>query len=520
MPDPIDLQEFAWNLEVRPLQLSDFDEMVALQQKCFPGMQTWEKQQLLSQLTVFPEGQLCVVCDGKIVASASSLILQYDPRLEWHNWKAVADSGFIRNHTPNGDTLYGIEIMVDPEYRGMKLSRRLYDARKELCREKNLARIIIGGRIPGYGQVAEQMTAREYVENVMSKSLFDPVLTAQVANGFSLRGLIPNYFPSDHASRGYATFLEWINLDYSSTATRRFHSPTEPIRICVVQYQMRTIKSFDEFATQCEFFLDTASDYKCDFVVFPELFTTQLLSCVEATQPGLAARRLAEFTPHYLELFTEMAVKYNLNVVGGSHFVIENDTLYNIAYLFGRNGTIGKQYKIHVTPSERKWWGVSPGNRVEVFDTDCGKVAIQICYDIEFPELTRIAAQKGASIIFVPFNTDTRHGYLRVRHCAMARCVENHLYVAISGCTGNLPFVENADIHYAQSGIFTPADAEFARDAVAAECNPNVETVIIHDVDVEQLRRHREAGSVQNWKDRRLDLYRVVYQEDGQEFKV
>ncbi|MEQ9065156.1 MAG: carbon-nitrogen hydrolase family protein, partial [Gimesia chilikensis] len=210
-------------------------------------------------------------------------------------------------------------------------------------------------------------------------------------------------------------------------------------------------KGFDEYAQQCEFFLDTASDYKCDFILFPELFTTQLLSCVEPTRPGQAARRLAEFTPQYLDFFTEMAVKYNVNVIGGSQFVVEHGTLYNTSYLFGRDGSIGKQYKIHITPSERKWWGVSPGDRVEVFDTDCGRIAIQICYDIEFPELTRIAAQKGAQIVFVPFNTDTRHGYLRVRHCAQARCVENHLYVAISGCTGNLPFVENADIHYAQS---------------------------------------------------------------------
>jgi predicted amidohydrolase len=283
---------------------------------------------------------------------------------------------------------------------------------------------------------------------------------------------------------------------------------------------MRSVKNFHEFAQQCEFFLDTASDYKCDFILFPELFTTQLLSCVEPGQPGEAARQLAQFTPQYLDLFTEMAVKYDINVIGGSQFVIEHGTLYNVAYLFQRNGSIGKQYKIHITPSERKWWGVNPGSRVEVFETDCGVIAIQICYDIEFPELTRIAAQKGAQIIFVPFNTDTRHGYLRVRNCAQARCIENHLFVAISGCTGNLPLVENADIHYAQSGIFTPADAEFARDAVAAECNPNVETVIIHDVDVEQLRRHRETGTVQNWNDRRRDLYRVVYQEDNQSFEV
>lgn len=518
--EPIDLEKFAWNVRVRQVTMDDFDTLVAMQLKCFPGMKPWTREQIESQLSVFPEGQLCVECDGQLVASSSSLILAYDPEQKWHDWRVVADAGFIRTHDPKGDTLYGIEIMVDPEYRGMKLSRRLYDARKELCRERNLARCMIGGRIPGYAAHADTLTAGEYVEKVMAKELFDPVLTAQIANGFALQGLIPDYLPSDSESRGYATFLEWKNFDHHAGAKRRYHRQIEPIRLCVVQYQMRAIKAFEDFAQQCEFFLDVASDYKCDFVLFPELFTTQLLSCVPPSRPGLAARQLAEFTPQYLEFFAEMAVKYNVNVIGGSQFVVEDTTLFNISYLFQRDGTIGKQYKIHITPSERKWWGVTPGDRVEVFDTDCGRIAIQICYDIEFPELTRIAARKGAQIIFTPFNTDTRHGWLRIRHCAIARCIENHLYVAISGCTGNLPFVENADIHYAQSGIFTPADVEFARDAIAAECNPNIETVIIHDVDLELLRSHRDGGSVQNWNDRRLELYKVMYEEGGQRFEI
>lgn len=517
---PLDLGDFELRTIVRPLTLDDFDELVAMAALCFPGMEPWTREEFASQLRIFPEGQLCVEIDGRLAASSSSLILAYRPSLAWHDWKVVADGGSIRNHDPRGDTLYGIEIMVHPEFRGMKLSRRLYDRRKELCRERNLARMIIGGRIPGYGERRGEMTAREYIDKVVDRILYDPVLTAQLANGFSVQGLIPGYYPEDQSSGGYATFLEWTNLDHRPGAKRRYHSLVEQIRICVVQYQMRAVRGFDEFAQQCEFFLDTASDYKCDFVLFPELFTTQLLSCVEPTRPGQAARRLAEFTPRYLDFFTEMAVKYNVNVIGGSTFVVEHETLYNTAYLFGRDGTIGKQDKIHITPSERKWWGVSPGDRVEVFDTDCGRVAIQVCYDIEFPELCRIAAAKGAQIVFVPYNTDTRHGYLRVRHCAQARCIENHIYVAISGCTGNLPFVENADIHYAQSGIYTPADAEFARDAVASECNPNVETVIIHDLDFEQLRRHRESGSVQNWNDRRIDLYRVAYREEGEEREV
>ncbi|MCA9107162.1 MAG: GNAT family N-acetyltransferase, partial [Planctomycetales bacterium] len=405
MTEPLDLSEFEWKIVVRQLTIDDFDSLVAMQERCFPGIPTWTREHIESQLAIFPEGQLCVEVDGKLAASSSSLILHYDSSLEWHNWKAIADGGYIRNHDPKGDTLYGIEIMVDPEFRGMKLSRRLYDARKQLCREMNLARFIIAGRIPNYHRHADEMSASEFIDRVMHKAIYDPVLTAQLANGFSVRGLIADYLPSDKESRGFATFLEWTNLDFVPNAKRRFHHLTEPIRVCVVQYQMRAVKGFDEFAQQCEFFIDTASDYKSDFVLFPELFTTQLLSCVEPTRPGQAARRLAEFTPQYLDFFADMAVRYNVNVIGGSQFVIEGEQLYNIAYLFRRDGSIEKQYKIHITPSERRWWGVTPGDRVDVFETDCGPISILVCYDIEFPELARVASHKGAQIIFVPFNT-------------------------------------------------------------------------------------------------------------------
>ncbi|GAB4150410.1 MAG: hypothetical protein Fur0037_18910 [Planctomycetota bacterium] len=255
-------------------------------------------------------------------------------------------------------------------------------------------------------------------------------------------------------------------------------------------------------------------------MVFPELFTTQLLSLSEVKRPGEAARELAGYTERYLEIFSEMAIRYHLNIVGGFNFAFEDDRLYNVSYLFRRDGSIGKQYKIHVTPSEWRWWGITGGDRVEVFDKDCGKVAILICYDVEFPELARIAARKGAQVICVPFNTDERFAYLRVRHCAQARCIENHVYTVIAGCIGNLPQVANADVHYAQSGIFTPADFPFSRDAVAAECTPNVETLVVQDLDIELLRRHRYRGTTQNWRDRREDIYKARYFEDGKENEI
>jgi predicted amidohydrolase/ribosomal protein S18 acetylase RimI-like enzyme len=504
----INLKKFEKNLAVRPLRNSDWDGVVALQKRCFPGMEPWTQEQFESQLKIFPEGQIGVEYQGKLVASSGSLILDFELYKDYHDFDEISGKGYIRNHRPDGTTLYGIEIMVHPDYRGLKLARRLYDARKGLAREKNLMRIVVGGRIPGYAKHADKMSAREFIDKVINKEVTDPVLTVQMSNGFVLKRLIPDYLSVDADSKGYAAFLEWVNLDYVPNAQQRF-VPVAPVRVCVVQYQMRLVATFQAFAEQCEYFLDVAADYQCDFIVFPEIFTTQLLSLVQADTPAAAIRKLSEFTPAYLELFTKLAVKYNVNVIGGSPFTVEDNDLFNISYLFRRDGTLGKQYKLHITPAEKHWWGVKGGNRLEVFDTDKGKICVQVCYDIEFPELTRIAVERGAQIIFVPFCTDERYAYLRVRYCAQARCIENHVYVAISGSVGNLPNVESLGIHYAQSGIFTPADIPFKRDAIAAECTPNIETVIFEDLDLELLKKHRQSGSVLNWQDRRTDLYEV-----------
>ena len=497
-------------IEVRPIKPEDYNQLVRLQLKCFPGMKPWTKEQIESQLTVFPKGQICVEYEGMVVASSSSLIIDFNLYGEKHSWRDVADAGFIRNHNPEGETLYGIEIMVDPAFRGMKLARRLYEARKRLARDMNLMRIVLGGRIPSYADHAKKMSAREFVDKVILKELIDPVLTTQLSNGFVLKRLIHSYMDSDKESMGYATLLEWTNLDYAPDPHRRYVA-SKPVRVCVVQYQMREIKNFAAFAQHCKYFVDVASDYKTDFILFPELFTMQLLSFMEAKRPGLAVRRLAKFTPEYIELFSKLAIKYDINIIAGSIFTLEEGHLYNVSYLFKRDGGIGKQYKLHVTPNERHWWGVEAGKTVEVFDTDKGKISIQICYDIEFPEISRIAVEKGAQMIFVPFCTDDRYGYLRVRYCAQARCIENGVFVAIAGTVGNLPSVENMDVQYAQSGIYTPSDIPFARDAIAAECTPNVEMVIYEDLDLELLKRGRQGGGVLNWLDRRTDIYEINF---------
>lgn len=495
-------------IKCRNITIEDYPDISNLQLECFPGMKPWSREQFESILSIFPQGQFCIVYNEKLVASSCALIILRREYADTASWNELTNQGYITNHDAEGDTLYGMEIMVHPEFRLMKLARRLYEARKKLTRELNLKSILIGGRIPSYHRFAKKMSVEEYVQQVIDKKIYDEVLTAHVSNGFILKKLLPGYLPNDKESCGYGTFMEWTNLLYIDRKQK--NEKQDPyVRISCIQYEMRMINNFEEFASNCEYFVDVASDYRSDFIVFPEMLTMQLLTFLPKEKPADAVRSLNLYTAQYIEMFTHLAIQFNVNIIGGSHFVVEDDNLYNVSYLFKRDGTYAKQYKIHITPHEKKWWGVKAGDEMKVFNTDCGKIAISLCYDIEFPELSRIAASKGANIIFVPFNTDVRRSYLRVRYCAQARAIENQVYIVLSGAVGNLPKVDNLDIHYAQSAILTPSDIEFHREGLAAEAPPNVETAIVQELDMNLLKRNREFGSVQTWADRRTDLYQL-----------
>jgi predicted amidohydrolase len=151
------------------------------------------------------------------------------------------------------------------------------------------------------------------------------------------------------------------------------------------------------------------------------------------------------------------------------------------------------------------------GDKLKCFDTDFGKIGILVCYDVEFPELARMLSDEGMKILFVPFWTDTKNAYQRVRLCSQARAIENECYVAITGSVGNLPRVENMDIQYSQSAVFSPSDFAFPHDAIVAEATPNTEMTLIADLDLDLLKDLNTSGAVRNLRDRRKDLYSVSW---------
>jgi predicted amidohydrolase len=280
------------------------------------------------------------------------------------------------------------------------------------------------------------------------------------------------------------------------------------VRIACIQYQLRPISDFKAFEEQVSFFVESADDYDADFVLLPELFTAQLMSFLREKEPVNAIRHLAEYTERITDLLASLARRFQLHIIGGTHPRVVDGRLFNTSFFFWPDGTFAAQDKIHVTPTEANYWRMEPGETLRVFETQHGKVGIAICYDAEFPELVRCLADAGIELLFVPYCTDDRQGFIRVRTCAHARAIENQMFVATAGTVGNLPRVPYMYTNYACSAILTPSDFPFARDGVAAEGNVNLEMLVVADVDLELLAESREAGAVRPFTDRRPTIYR------------
>ncbi len=506
---PFTVETRAGRVTLREASGADIPALIELYRISLPFLQEvgelWDEDHLAAHQMRFPEGQIVATIEGRVVGTVSSLIVDLgtDP-LRPHTFAGITDSDYFYNHDPNGDTLYGADICVHPDMRGTGIAKALYEARRRLCKKLNLRRILAGGRIVDYCKYADEMSAEEYVRKVQAEELSDPVLSFQLKQGFHVRGVLEDYI-HDPRSRNYAAIIEWLNPDYKPEAAWGSKA-----RVACVQYEVRGIDSFDDFAAQVQYFTETAADYETEFLLFPELFTAQLLSPLKFRSAQDAFRKLASFTEDFIELMSHEARRYGLYIIAGSTVVEDEEgRLFNKAYIFNPDGTWVAQPKLHVTPSERDWCGIEGGSELYLIQTPKAKFGVLICYDIEFPETARYLADQGAEVIFVPFCTDNRQGYLRVRYCSQARAIENQIYVVTAGVVGNLPGVPAMDIHYGRAAVYTPSDFEFARDGIQAEADDNIETLLVTDLDISDLYRSHSEGSVTPLTDRRRDLFEV-----------
>jgi len=279
------------------------------------------------------------------------------------------------------------------------------------------------------------------------------------------------------------------------------------VRIASIQYMLRPISGWSEFERQVHLMLDAAGEYHPQFVLLPEIFTTQLMSFLPRQSVDLAVRALEQFTDRYKALMREHAMRYGYYLIGGSHPTTRDGELYNTAFLFSPHGDTFEQDKTHRTRWERERWKTTAGHRLHLWETEFGDISILVCYDVEFPELARMVCDAGADILFVPSSTDDRQGFWRVRYCCHARAIENQVYVAMASTVGSLP-VEGLGLHYGQASILTPSDFPFSRDGIAAEGIANTEQIIIADVDLDLLFENRVNGTTIPLYDKREELYR------------
>ncbi len=202
------------NVLINQVSVQDFEEIQELQLKVYPNIRPWTKEQLENHLKVFPEGQFVARLDGKVVGTANSLIILWDEYGIDHNWREVTGFGTFNTHNIEGRTLYGAEVCVDPSYQKKGIGHKLYEARRALCRELNLKRIIAAGRLPNYFLYADKMSPELYAMKVIWGDIYDPVLRFQIGEGFQFCGIVENYLHGDKESLEYASLIVWINKDY------------------------------------------------------------------------------------------------------------------------------------------------------------------------------------------------------------------------------------------------------------------------------------------------------------------
>lgn len=214
-------------LIVKPTTVSDVDSILKLQSEVYPNIDLWKRDHLLQQLEVFPEGQSVAKLNERIVGCASSLVILWDTWAEEHSWSQITAAGTFETHDPNGMTLYGAEVFVDPRLRGKRVGHALYEGRKQLCKRLNLRRIIACGRLPGYHLHADRMPPELYAKKVLWGDLVDPVLSFQLREGFRYCGIMPRYIPQDHESLGNAALIVWINPDHDLAVGSRLPGKNE-----------------------------------------------------------------------------------------------------------------------------------------------------------------------------------------------------------------------------------------------------------------------------------------------------
>jgi len=200
------------DIRVINTRLEHIPYLVELQMVCYPTLadtSRFKAPHFESHLCVFPEGQWVALDETRVVGMSAGFLCTFDFEHPHHTFDEIIDYGYFTRHDPHGQHFYGADVSVHPAYRGRGIGRRLYDARKELVRQRGLRGMVTGAMIPGFARYKELMDAPAYVARVAAGEIFDATLSMQLRQGFRVRGLLPNYLP-DTATDGWSVLIEWV----------------------------------------------------------------------------------------------------------------------------------------------------------------------------------------------------------------------------------------------------------------------------------------------------------------------
>ncbi|GJQ63134.1 MAG: hydrolase YhcX [Melioribacteraceae bacterium] len=459
-----------------------------------------------NRVIFFNEGQISVGENNRVYLFASSIRISSDYYKNSFRFLRGPESGYISDHNPDGDTLFIFNLVRDEKNINYSAFVNLLEYYKKYARKNNLRKVLLSLQSYYYPELFLEDNLNDLIRDVETGEKEHPLFTRLNDAGFTFSRIVEHRGEKESFSD---LILQWNNYDFKE---KLFYAQKKnSAGICSVQMNFKSAENFKEYASRVKYFVELASSYKRDFIVFPEYSTLTLLpDQIESKDIPLF---ISKYTEEFSALFKQMAHKHNINIVAGSTITLEEEKFYNTFFLFNRNGDIHKQNKIHLLKFEKTDLGLSPGNKVEVFPTDICDVGIVSGYDAQFPEPVRKISNEGARILFVPLFANDEKEFYKVKQTTLARCIENQIFAVLSGSTGKINAL-NTDFLAGRSMVMTPHDFVFSQNGISSESEKSNEDVVLDEINLELLRRNRRFGDSSNWIDRRLDLYNISWKKD------
>ena len=277
------------------------------------------------------------------------------------------------------------------------------------------------------------------------------------------------------------------------------------VKIATAQYDISFLEDWSAYQQKIERWVLEASAQEAKILVFPEYFSMELASLFTQDIYSCLSKQLVAMQAlhaDFMALFTRLAQQHACIIQAGTFPVlIEGEVYHNRAYLFMADGSVDYQDKLMMTRFENEYWLIKGGKELKCFDTEYGKIAINICYDSEFPLLARKQVEAGCLLILVPSCTDTVAGYNRVKIGCQARALENQCYVVQASLVGNAPWSEAVDVNVGAAAIYTPVDRGFPDNGILSSGVFNEVQWVIAEISPSACATVREQGQVFNHRD-------------------